>query len=155
MHPNAQLIQRFYDALHRHDAETMCACYAPDATFTDSVFLGLSGDQVRGMWRMLCHRGKDLTVTVSGIEADDRQGKAHWEARYTFSGTGKKVLNIIDAEFTFAEGKIIKHVDIFDLYKWSKQALGTKGLLLGWLPSVQEKIRAQARGNLDKFMSRG
>ena len=43
--------------------------------------------------------------------------------------TGNAVLNRIDARFTFRDGKIIRHEDSFDLWKWAGQALGMKGKL--------------------------
>ena len=90
-------------------------------------------------------------LSVPGIEADDDKGKAHWEAWYTFSATGKKVHNIIDAEFEFRDGKISKHTDRFDLYAWMKQALGLPGVLLGWSGLLQNKVRSQAQSQLDRF----
>jgi ketosteroid isomerase-like protein len=143
-HPNAVLIARFYAALDRRDAEAMIACYAKDAEFSDPVFPRLDAEGVAAMWRMLCARGKDLHVVASGIEADATAGHAHWVATYTYSATGNKVINRIDAEFTFRDGRIVHHVDRFDLYRWIRQALGTRGMLLGWLPPVQRAVRAQA-----------
>jgi hypothetical protein len=32
----------------------------------------------------------------------------------------------------------------FDLWRWLRQALGAKGVLLGWVPRVQTAVRAQA-----------
>ena len=49
--------------------------------------------------------------------------------------------------------KIATHRDQFDLYKWMRQALGLKGLLLGWLPPVQAKLQKTARAGLDAFKS--
>lgn len=60
-------------------------------------------------------------------------------------------VNDIQARFTFQNGKIKTHHDQFDLYKWMRQALGLKGVLLGWLPPVQDKLRATARAGLDAF----
>jgi ketosteroid isomerase-like protein len=154
-HPNAALIARFYAALDRHDAEAMVACYAPDATFSDPVFLRLDANGVAAMWRMLCARGKDLSVVASDIAADATTGRAHWVATYTYSATGRKVVNRIDAEFTFREGSIVRHVDRFDLYRWIRQALGAKGVLLGWLPPVQGAVRAQAAKALAAWQARG
>lgn len=151
MHPNAELLARFYTALSQADAATMGACYAPDATFTDPVFTGLKGPEVPKMWRMLCRRATDFSVAFSGIEADDRTGRAHWVATYDFSGTGRKVVNRIDSAFTFHDGRIEAQTDRFDLYAWARQALGVKGLLLGWLPPVQASIRRQARDRLNAF----
>jgi ketosteroid isomerase-like protein len=154
-HPNAQLITDFYAAFAKRDAEGMGRCYADDVEFSDPVFPSLHGDEARAMWRMLCERGKDLRVEASAIEADDTAGKAHWDARYTFSATGHAVLNRIDATFTFRGGKIARHVDKFDLYAWASQALGMKGKLLGWLPPVQSSIRKQGDAGLRAFLARG
>jgi hypothetical protein len=62
------------------------------------------------------------------------------------------VHNLIDASFVFADGKIVRHIDTFDLYRWARQALGLKGRLLGWAPPVQNAIRAQAARGLEAFV---
>ena len=131
------------------------ACYTPDVTFSDPVFPALKGDAARGMWRMLCARGKDLRIEFSAVQADERSGSAHWEAWYTFTSTAKPVHNVIDATFTFSSGLITSHVDRFDLYRWSRQALGVKGVLLGWTPLVQNAIRRTAARSLDAFLRPG
>ena len=143
-HPNAVLIGRFYDALGRRDAQAMIACYAADATFSDPVFPALDAAGVAAMWTMLCARGKDLAVQASGIEADDSTGRAHWVATYTYSATGRRVENRIDATFALRDGRIVHHVDRFDLRGWLRQALGAKGAVFGWLPPVQRAVRAEA-----------
>lgn len=154
MHPHAELLTRFYTAFQARDHEGMAACYHPEASFTDPVFPGLKGPEVGGMWKMLCIRGKDLKLEFSGIEADDNGGRAHWEAWYTFSATGRKVHNIIDGEFTFKDGLIHTHQDNFDLWRWSGMALGLPGKLLGWTPIIKNKIRGQAGAGLKAFMAK-
>lgn len=153
-HPNADLVTRFYESFAKRDGDAMAAAYAPDATFSDPVFPDLKGKEVGSMWRMLCKRGKDLAVTFRDVQADDRTGKAHWEATYTFSGTGRHVHNVIDATFEFENGLIKRHVDQFDLWRWSKMALGAPGLLLGWSPIVRNKVQKQARAGLEVFMAK-
>ena len=148
----AEVIRRFYDAFQRRDHAAMAACYAPDATFSDPVFPALRGPAVGAMWRMLCERGTDLRIEASGIEGGSTHGHARWEAWYTFSATGRPVHNIIRASFTFRDGRIQSHVDSFDLYRWARQALGLKGLLLGWAPPVQGAIRAQGARALEAFI---
>jgi ketosteroid isomerase-like protein len=148
----AEVIRRFYAAFQRRDHAAMAPCYAPDATFSDPVFPALRGPAVGAMWRMLCERGTDLRIEASGIEADAVRGHAHWEAWYTFSATGRPVHNIISASFVFRDGLIQSHTDSFDLYRWARQALGLKGVLLGWAPPVQGAIRAQAARALDAFI---
>ena len=150
-HPNRALIERFYEAFARRDAAAMTACYAPEARFTDPVF-DLAGPQVGAMWSMLCARGKDLTLEWRDVRADAATGSAHWEPRYTFSATGRPVHNIIDAAFTFKDGLIATHEDTFDLWRWTRMALGAKGVLLGWTPFVRNAIRAQATRGLEAWM---
>ncbi len=152
-HPNVALIERFYAAFARRDAPAMAACYTPDAHFTDPVF-DVAGPEVGAMWSMLCARAGDLRIEWRDVRADDATGSAHWEPRYTFSATGRPVHNVIDSAFTFAAGRIARHVDTFDLWRWSRMALGAKGALLGWSPFVRNAIRAQARRGLDAWMKR-
>jgi ketosteroid isomerase-like protein len=154
MHPNAELLTRFYEAFARRDGAAMAACYGDDATFSDPVFADLVGKECGAMWRMLTEQGKDLEIVYSDIEADDSDGKARWVATYTFSVTGRKVVNVIDARFTFRDGKIATHRDHFDLYKWTRMALGPMGALLGWSPIVQGPLRNKAKGNLVAWMKK-
>ncbi len=154
MHKNEQVIETFYKAFQKRDYKSMIECYHDDIEFSDMVFIGLKGNKAKSMWRMLCERGKDLEITFSGISSNDQTGKAHWEAQYTFSVTGNKVHNIIDASFEFRDGKIIKHQDTFDLWRWAGMALGLKGKLLGWLPPVQAAVRKEANKNLEIFISK-
>ena len=157
-HPNVELIQRFYTAFAVLDDATIAGCYAPDAKFMDEVFQLEGRDQVAGMWRMLCAatraKGRDVwSLTFGGIEADDRQGHAHWQANYRFSATGRLVHNVIDAEFEFRDGLIVVQRDRFDFWRWSRQALGPPGWLLGWSPVLRRKVQAQAAANLRTFLA--
>ena len=148
---NADLIQRLYDALDRHDGEAMAACYAPHARFSDPAFGELSGEEAGDMWRMLTSRSEDLRVELAEHDADESSGSAHWIAHYTFGTTGRKVVNDIHASFRFEQGLIVEHRDRFSFHKWSRQALGPTGLLLGWTPLLQAAVRRRARGDLERF----
>ncbi len=152
MNSNEQLIKHFYTCFKNKDYKGMQTCYAEDAIFSDSVFKNLNAEQVKAMWEMLIKKGKDLRLEFSNIEAGTQTGKAHWTAYYTFSATGNKVVNKIDAQFEFENGKIKKHTDHFNFYTWARQALGVSGLLLGWTSFLQQKVSAQAMKNLNAFM---
>lgn len=153
MNENEKTIQRFYEAFQRKDYLQMGACYADRATFEDEVFTLKNGKEARAMWHYLCTTGKDLAVTFRDVKADDKQGSAHWEATYTFSVTGRKVHNVIEARFEMQDGKIVAHRDRFKFWKWSRMALGGTGLFLGWTPLVRNKVRKTAMGGLKKFMA--
>lgn len=150
-HPNAELITRFYDAFQRLDAEAMAAFYTADVRFSDPVLQDLHGSEAGDMWRMLASRAQGFSLTFDGVQADDRQGSARWVATYLFSQTGHTVVNHIEARFVFRDGLIAEHRDSFDLWRWARQALGAKGLLLGWMPTVQNAIRRQAGKGLEQF----
>ncbi len=149
---NKELIETFYQAFQQKDHQTMAQCYHSDAYFRDEAF-ELTGKEIGGMWHMLCERGKDMTMEFSVTQEDDKIS-AHWEPKYNFSQTGRFVHNIIDAEFEFRDGKIIKHIDHFNFWSWSRQALGAPGLLLGWTPLLRSKVKKMAMGNLKKFMKK-
>lgn len=149
-----QLINRFYSSFQQRDHTGMIACYHPQVEFSDPVFGPLEGKQVAAMWHMLCERGTDLQIQFTNVRADGSSGQAHWEATYTFSGSGRRVHNSIDAAFEFEGGSIIHHRDEFDVWRWTRMALGTMGVLLGWSPLVQNKVRHTAVAGLHKFVEK-
>lgn len=148
---SGEVISRLYEAFAVRDHAAMARCYTPDARFSDPVFTDLRGAQVAAMWRMLCQRATDLRITYSDISADGNSGAAHWEAWYTYSATGRPVHNVIEATFTFRDGLIAAHHDHFDLYRWTRQALGSTGVLLGWTPVLQSAVRRKAAVALARF----
>jgi ketosteroid isomerase-like protein len=151
---NKQLIERFYEAFDKHDGDAMAACYAPQVRFSDPVFPGLQNDEPGAMWRMLTSRSDDLRVELHEHDADETSGSAHWIAHYTFTQTGRKVTNDVHARFRFQDGLIAQHEDSFGFHSWSRQALGTPGLLLGWTPIIKGATRKRARASLDEFMAK-
>lgn len=153
MSSNQSRIEQFYQAFQQRDYRSMAVAYHPEATFRDGAFDLQNGQEIAAMWHMLCSTGRDLQVEYRDVRADDRQGSAHWDARYTFSRTGRKVLNQIDSAFEFQDGKIIRQVDTFSFWRWSRQSLGAIGWLLGWTPFLQNKIRATAMSGLRKFIA--
>lgn len=149
----AELIEKFYSSFKNLDPETMVSCYHDEIEFEDPAFGKLKGERAKNMWRMLCHsqKGREFIVNYSEIKSNDRSGTAHWEAHYKFSATGRKVHNKIDAKFEFKDGKIIKHVDSFNLHKWAGMALGFKGKIIGGTRFFKKKLNEQTGRLLDKF----
>ncbi len=146
------VLQRFYGAFAARDASTMAACYADDARFNDPAFGDLNAAEVRAMWKMLVGRSEDLRVKFKVREENERYGVCEWHAHYTFTSTGRKVHNIIHSEFVLYDGLILVQHDHFDFWRWSRQALGPMGLVLGWSPMLQGKVRRTARAALERAM---
>ena len=154
-----ELIERFYGAFDRKDGDAMAACYAPGARFSDPAFGELRGEQPGAMWRMLTSQAGDLSIELREHAADAADGSgtgsARWVARYTFTKTGRPVVNDVRARFRFADGLIAEHDDVFSFHAWARQALGPTGLLLGWTPMLRAAVRKRARADLDRFMAAG
>jgi ketosteroid isomerase-like protein len=153
MHSHETLIRDFYDAFARRDAEGMARCYHREVFFTDPVFPALRGEDAADMWRMLLARASDLQVTLDEATADADGGRAKWTARYTFTRTGRPVVNRIHAMFAFRDGLIVRHYDSFPFWRWSRQALGPVGVLLGWAQPLKWKVRKDAAKALERFIA--
>ena len=154
MNTNEHIIERFYSAFKKLDYQTMNDCYTEDIIFSDPAFGVLKGDEVRSMWEMLCKNARDFSLEYSAIESlDEEYATCRWTASYTFSKTGRRVVNHIKAYMKFKDGKIVEHSDAFRLSTWIRQALGWKGLLFGWTAFMKKAVQKNARKSLEKFMA--
>ncbi len=153
MDGNEQLIRRFYTAFQQRDAGSMNSCYSTHAVFSDPVFGLLQGKEITAMWEMLCQNAKDFSLHFSTIRLlDEEYATCEWVANYTFSKTGRRVTNNVQAYLRIQDGKITEHTDKFNLWKWSRQALGLPGWILGWSGFIQSKVHRTATRSLEKFM---
>jgi ketosteroid isomerase-like protein len=151
---NEQTIKQFYTAFSKLDYRTMQGCLTEDIVFYDPAFGLLENEAVPAMWEMLCKRAKDFSLEFSVLTTEEEYCTAKWTARYIFSGTGRQVVNEIKANMRFRDGKICEHTDEFSLYKWSKQAFGWKGALLGGTSFFKNKIRTRSREALQQFIKK-
>jgi ketosteroid isomerase-like protein len=158
MNEHEALIHQFYKAFQALDADAMKACYHPDIQFSDPAFPALKGAEAGAMWSMLTDTLKKSEgpwkLTCSNIMVKGNQGTCRWEAHYVLSLTGRKIHNIIDARFEFRDGKIYRHTDDFDFYRWARMAFGWKGMLLGWTSFFRAKVQGTVAARLRKFMER-
>lgn len=155
MHKNEEIITKFYEAFQQRNSAGMNACYAENIAFSDPVFGLLYGNEVRGMWEMLCKNGKDLQLSFGNIQLlDEEYATCDWIAQYTFSQTGRRVVNKIKAHLRFENGIITEHSDTFDIYGWSRQALGWNGWLFGWTAWFQKKLQQKTKGALERYMEK-
>jgi hypothetical protein len=63
---------------------------------------------------------------------------------------------MLTAQATELRIELLEHEaddDEFSFHRWSRQALGTPGLLLGWTPVLKASVRLRAGAGLEKFMT--
>lgn len=155
MMDGAEIAKSFYEAFNRRDAATMNTHYAREASFSDPAFPGLNGDETRAMWDMLCKNAKDFSVEHTVTGSSFAHADVEWVSRYTFSRTGRPVVNRVTTRMDIKDGKIVRQSDVFDFYAWAKQAFGFVGHAIGWMPAFQRKVQATAREGLVKHMEKG
>ncbi|WP_324721296.1 nuclear transport factor 2 family protein [Salinimicrobium sp. HB62] len=152
-HPNEKIIEDFYQAFQNGNPKAMNDCYHKDIVFYDPVFGHLKGDRVRAMWYMLLEKGMgELKISFGEIQANDYNGSARWTATYYYGPSKRRVVNEVVGTFYIQNGKILQHTDHFDLWSWSRQALGFRGLFLGWTKSMKLRIQQESSRLLSGYM---
>ncbi len=152
---NSVIIEKFYKAFQEGDPEKMQSHYDDEVRFTDPAFGRLKEKEVGAMWAMLLSKKEsELSIEYGKVSADESSGRAEWTATYKYGPEKRLVVNKIKSQFEFRDGKIIEQTDSFDLWNWSRQALGPLGYILGWTPFFQNKIRRMARKSLFSYMKK-
>lgn len=152
---NAAIITKFYQSFVDKNVEGMISCYHDDVQFTDPAFGTIKGEQAKMMWKMLIERGgENMSVSFDNVQADGNTASASWQADYKYGSKKRPVHNEVEAKFTIKDGKIIKHIDDFNLHGWAKQALGFSGALLGGTAFFRKKIQKTTNGLLSKYMAK-
>lgn len=152
---NKKIITEFYEAFKNHDSDKMISLYHDEIEFEDLAFGTLKGIRAKAMWKMLMEKGKDtLKVSFDNVKTNDDFGSAEWKADYIFSTTNKFVHNEVKAHFEFKDGKIFRHKDNFDLWKWSSQALGFLGTTIGFTGFFKSKFNEESNKLLTQYMDK-
>ena len=155
MNNDERLIEKFFTAFQKLDYVTMNDCYSDDIAFYDPMFELLRGAEAKSMWQMLCTNAKSFSLAFDSIKSlEDGYYTCNWRASYIFSKTGRPVVNQIKAHIKIENGLITEHSDAWSLHKWSQQALGFSGWLLGWNSFFRRKLQNGARKNLLAFMEK-
>ncbi|MBN9426274.1 MAG: nuclear transport factor 2 family protein [Burkholderiales bacterium] len=150
------VIRGFYEAFARLDGAAMAASYHPQVSFSDPVFPDLRGAQVGSMWRMLsaaAAASNQFKLDYRILMCDERKAMVRWQADYRYAGN-RKVRNSVLSTLTIWDDAIVRHVDEFPFWRWSRQALGTTGWLCGWAPPYQRAVQRAAQRRLELFMAR-
>lgn len=145
-------IEQFYTAFSEGNTEEMLKHYHDDVVFEDPAFGKLKGKRANAMWRMLLSKKEKSGLRLQFNVNKNSENKANWIATYNYGPQKRKVINHVSATFKFKDGKIIQHQDSFNLWKWTQQALGFSGYLLGWSNFMKKKIQQTTAKTLDQFI---
>jgi hypothetical protein len=148
------LVRRYFDALARLDGEAMAACYHPAASFSDPVFPDLRGERVGWRWRMFARGAADMHLDYDIVFGDERKAQVEWELRYRFAGSARPVHNKGLSTLAFWDDRIVRQIDEFDFWRWSRSSVGLLGLLFGGLPPVRSMVQRRATEQLDRYIER-
>jgi ketosteroid isomerase-like protein len=151
MNDQERTVRAFYSAFDQKNSEEMMSLYTDDVKFSDPAFPALTGDDAKNMWRMMVSRAKELRVEVKSVETEGAVCRTRWEARYLFGDKKRPVHNIIDATMTFRDGKIAEHTDVFDVGRWSRQAIGSVAYVMGGTQWMRTKIQTEAQKGLTLY----
>jgi hypothetical protein len=155
-----ETLERYFAAFGNLDAATMQSCYAENARFEDPIFRLAGARQIGGMWRMLCSELRlrgigQWKLEVEEIRTRGDQGRVRWRARYPFGSPERKVHNRVYSRFDFDDkGLIVRQRDAFSFWNWSRQAIGTSGLLFGWTPTLRARVQMKAGQQLARYMEK-
>lgn len=147
--------QQFYSAFKNKDIQKMWSIYADDITFTDPAFGTLNGEEAKYMWKMLLENEESqfqLNYTI--ISENNEETTVKWTAQYFFGPNRRTVINHVIAKLSFENGQIKTHTDHFSMWKWSKQALGISGFLLGWTPFFKQKVQKMTQSRLKIYIQK-
>jgi ketosteroid isomerase-like protein len=155
MQSNEKLIEKFYTAFKNLDAKTMNACYSDNIVFYDPMFDLLKGYETKAMWEMLCKNAKEFSLEFDSIkDLGDGYYNCNWKASYNFSKTGRRVINNGKAYMKIENGIITEHSDGWSFHKWSGQAIGVMGKLLGWSSLLKNKVKNTAKKSLLEYIQK-
>ena len=146
--------QQFYTAFAKKDYLELARFYHNDLSFTDPAFGTLSRSETLAMWEMLFTSADDLDINFKLLTSGDNFVVVEWRANYSFGSKKRFVKNIIKAKLLIEDDLIIRHIDSFNLYRWSRQAMGIAGWLIGWTGFFRRKLQKQTRSRLASFISK-
>ena len=148
---NKEILTKFYTSFSEGNSAGMISCYHENVVFDDPAFGKLKGERAIAMWQMLLSKKVESELNISFKIMNENQ--VEWIANYKYGPKKAPITNKVIGTFEFKDGLILKHSDNFSMWKWSQQALGLSGYLLGWSSLVKNKVQATTNKLLKKYMA--
>lgn len=152
---NRAIAQQFFDRLSARDVSGAMECCGAQIVYSSPFFEGSferqGRESVGAMWRAWLRSMPDARIVCDDIRASHEHASAYWTVDYTLPNSFGRVQQRISADLSFAEGKIIRHRDRFNLHEWASREYGTPGSLLGGKRAFQKWAVARERARLAAF----
>lgn len=157
------VVDRFFEAFSASDWQTMARCYHDKASFSDPVYPDLREERIVYMWHQLLSaaetsnlnsgRKKSLSLNNLKLEyrvlfGDERKAQVLWTASYRYGN--RSVSNEVLSTLAIWDDKIVRQVDEYNFWRWSRQALGLTGLAFGTMPWYQRSVQRSAQSRLEQ-----
>jgi limonene-1,2-epoxide hydrolase len=118
----------FYAAFAQRDTGSMRSFYAPGVRFHDPLFGLLTGaDEVMTMWTSIMPKANPFQITPTPAGTPTLRSDGAWEVHVVWDavyGLGSaRIHNHSNSTLVIADGHIIEHRDVWDLDRWTAQAL--------------------------------
>lgn len=143
------VVDRFFEALRRADDAVINACYHPQISYSDPLFEDLRGARVALRWRLLLREAQSFSLEHELVFADERKVQVQWTVDYALKG--KKIRLPILSTLAIWDNLIVRQVDEYEFWQYSRQAQGFAGLLLGGIEPFQQLVKRRARSDLERF----
>jgi hypothetical protein len=157
------VVGRFFEAFALGDWQSMARCYHDKASFSDPVYPDLREERIVYMWHQLLAAAttaeskgssnnalclNNLQLEYKVLFGDERKAQVQWFATYQY---GKRpVRNEVLSTLAIWDDKIVRQVDEFNFWRWSRQARGLPGLAFGAMPWYQRSVQRSAQSRLEQ-----
>ncbi len=157
------VVGRFFEAFAASDWQTMARCYHDKASFSDPVYPDLREERIVYRWHQLLsaaetstlksgsknsHSLNNLKLEYRVLFGDERKAQVLWTASYLYQN--RSVSNEVLSTLAIWDDKIVRQVDEYNFWRWSRQALGLTGLAFGAMPWYQRSVQRSAQSRLEQ-----
>ena len=132
------VVRRFETAFNTQDVDALVACFAPNATYTDTFFGPHTGHPaLRAMFERMFREGRDYAWRMETVVEDARHAAAEWSFQYVVTeavarSAGKKIGFRGMSLFVLDAGRIATYREYFDE--------GLALLQLGFAPDALARV---------------
>jgi hypothetical protein len=147
-------IETYFDAFSKGDYRTMRSLCDPKITFNDPVYTSLQGKSVFALHHFMAERRICPTITIRSISEKGNRVKVKWTNEYEYATYKTHISIDVRSIFHFEHTSIISQTDQYNLWKWSKMALGFTGTYLGWTPMFRSTLRRSSQQSLATFIQK-